>query len=24
VTRSLNNTPLALHATDTPAWQLWA
>ena len=24
VTRALNNTPLALHATSAPAWQLWA
>lgn len=24
MTRELNNTPLALHATATPAWQLWA
>ena len=24
MTRALNNTPLALHATSAPAWQLWA
>ena len=24
MTRALSNTPLALHATATPAWQLWA